>query len=298
MLKKYAVWFAFTVPLAWGASYMFMQFGLAGVPPLTVVALRCGLAFLLTAGIFYQHIIRMTKQAVVYSAIAGAILCLVFLGLLYGVLGTSVATAGFLTTITVVIVPALQGIIYRRWPSTKVMLGVALVTWGLYLLNGGGLADLNTGALKCLGAAFLYAIHIIVSKKFVSEVDPIALGVSQLGFAAVFAVIFAFLLETPTLPQTPLEWVGILGLAFICSAYGFVMQALTQKYVTPECTGFMFSLEPVFSAILAFVFLQERLSALGYLGAALIFCGVLVANTHREFSFTHTIKSKILYHEA
>jgi drug/metabolite transporter (DMT)-like permease len=277
-IEKHATRWAVTVPLAWGASYMFMKFGLAGVPPLTLVALRCGLAFLLTAVIFARRLAKVNALTLKYSAIAGALLAVVFLGLMYGVLGTSVSAAGFLTSTTVVIVPLLQGLFFHKYPELKTILGVGVVTLGLFLITGGSLARFNLGALCCLASAFFYALHIIFCKKFVSQVDAISLGVCQLGFAALWSLLLAFWLEVPVLPQTALEWGGVLGLALICSAYGFVMQALVQEYVTPECTGFLFSLEPVFSACFAFIFLHESLPALGYAGAGLIFLGVLLAN--------------------
>ncbi|MNF12932.1 hypothetical protein D3C80_2145990 [compost metagenome] len=39
----------------------------------------------------------------------------------------------------------------------------------------------------------------------------------------------------------------------------------------------MFALEPVFSALLAFIFLQEVLSVQGYIGAALVLVSVFIA---------------------
>jgi len=41
------------------------------------------------------------------------------------------------------------------------------------------------------------------------------------------------LLEKPSLPATPLQWVAIC-LGLICSTYGFVVQPIAQKYTTPE----------------------------------------------------------------
>lgn len=268
-----------TVPLAWGTSYVFMKFGMTGVPAMIIVALRCGIAFLITFAIFIKKAIRVTRQMMLHSSIAGALLFGVFLCLLYGVDGTSASTAGFLQSTTVIIVPVLHAIISRELPTKRVMAGVIVVTAGLFLLSGASLAGLNMGALCCLLSALLYAVHILLTKRFVADTDPLCLGIWQLGFAAAYAVIAAFFFEKPAFPQTAVQWVGILGLALICSAYGFVMQAVLQKYVSSEMTGFMFSLEPVFSAIFAFLFLHERFEGAGYVGAALIFAGVLIANT-------------------
>jgi drug/metabolite transporter (DMT)-like permease len=83
--------------------------------------------------------------------------------------------------------------------------------------------------------------------------------------------------ETPSLPETLMQWGAIICLGLICSAYGFVVQPLVQRYTSPEKIGLIFSLEPVFSAILSYIFLHEVLNVKGYVGAALILSGVVLS---------------------
>jgi len=67
----------------------------------------------------------------------------------------------------------------------------------------------------------------------------------------------------------------------ICSAYGFVVQPIAQRYASPEKIGLIFSLEPVFSAILSYLFLHEVLNVKGYIGATLIFSGVALSKIRK-----------------
>ena len=218
--------------------------------------------------IFFKKIIRVDAKTLKYSAIVGAILCGIFIALMYGVKNTTASTAGFLTNTTVVLVPVLQTFITRKPPSKKIIWGVLIVTTGLAFLMVGDDFNFASGAPYCLLAALLYAIHIIVTNRFVREVNALHLGIYQLGFATLFATAGTFLFETPVLPNGAIQWFAILllGLALLCSAYGFVMQPIAQKYTTPESTGFLFSLEPIFSAILAFIFLHENMGLQGYFG--------------------------------
>ncbi|HJF32687.1 MAG TPA: DMT family transporter [Sporosarcina psychrophila] len=279
MTQRQANWILATVSLAWGASYIFMKLTVDAIPPITIVALRFGIAFIVMAAIFFKKIIRVDAKTLKYSAIVGALLCGIFIALMYGVKNTTASTAGFLTSTTVILVPILQIFITHKLPSKKIVGGVLIVSTGLALLLIGDDFNIASGALYCLVAALLYAIHIIVTNRFVREVDALQLGIYQLGFATLFATVGTFLFETPVLPDSAIHWFAILGLALICSAYGFVMQPIAQKCTTPESAGFLFSLEPIFSAILAFIFLHENMGLQGYFGAMLILAGVLVANT-------------------
>lgn len=278
MTHQQANWILATVSFAWGASYIFMKFTVDAIPPITVVALRFGIAFIAMFLIFFKRIIQVDAKTLKYSAIVGVLLSGIFIALMYGVKNTTASTAGFLTSTTVILVPILQIFITRKLPSKKIVLGVLIVSTGLALLLIGDDFTVAAGSLYCLVAALLYAIHIIVTNRFVRQVDALQLGIYQLGFATLFATIATCLFETPILPGSTIHWFAILGLALVCSAYGFVMQPIAQKYTTPESAGFLFSLEPIFSAILAFIILHENIGIQGYFGAMLILTGVLVAN--------------------
>ncbi|MFC7686335.1 DMT family transporter [Ureibacillus sp. GCM10028918] len=279
MTQKQANLLLATVSLGWGTSYIFMKLLADTVSPFTVIALRFGIAFLVMLVIFYKKLITVNTKTLQYSAIVGALLCGIFIALMYGMKTTTASSAGFLTSTTVILVPILQTLITKKLPRKEVIYGVITVSIGLSLLTINDDFTFALGSILCVVAALLYAVHIIVTNYFVQEVDAFQLGIFQLGFAGVYAIIGNFLFETPALPTEAVEWFSILGLAIVCSAYGFVMQPIAQKYTTPESTGFLFSLEPVFSAIFAFLFLGENMGVQGYLGALLILAGVLIANT-------------------
>ncbi|WP_145950070.1 DMT family transporter [Paenibacillus sp. Y412MC10] len=282
MTQKQANLLLATVSIAWGLSYVFMKFGIDSIPPGTIVALRCGIAFLVTVLMFGKKMMKVSIQLLKYASISGALLGGIFAMLLYGVLNTSATTAGFMTSTTVVMVPLIQACHQRKFPAQNIIFGVVFISIGLALMTIQDGLTFDVGAIYCLVAALLYAIHIIVTNRFVKKVDPLQLGIYQLGFAAVYATLFTFLFEVPVLPNSSFHWFAILGLALICSAYGFVMQSVAQKYTTAESVGFLFSLEPIFSAIFAFIFLKEMVGFNSYIGALLIIIGVFVANRNKN----------------
>lgn len=118
--------------------------------------------------------------------------------------------------------------------------------------------------------------------------DSIILGILQLGFTGAWGLLFSFWLEQPHLPSHSDSWFSILALSILCSAVGCIGQTAAQKYTTPTHTGLIFSLEPVFAAILAFIFVGEVLPARGYFGAALVLFGVITA----QIDFKHSLIRK------
>ena len=82
--------------------------------------------------------------------------------------------------------------------------------------------------------------------------------------------------ERPHLPQSPKIWAAAVFLGLFCSGVAFVIQAVAQQYTTASHVGVIFTLEPVFSGIVAFVFAGEKLLPRGYAGAALMLLSLLV----------------------
>ena len=266
MDRKKAIALSFSVPVAWGFSYPLMKIGMDSMNATSIVALRCIIAFVACLLLFHKRAFRINRDLMVRAAIIGAIMATELTCMCLGSSLTSASTAGFLQSLTVVIVPFANAALLCRAPERKVLVGTAIVTCGMLLLSGADFTSLNPGALIMLLSAFVYAGHIIVAKRFVEEVDPLSLGVWQLGFGGLFSGIAACVFGGFTLPSTPSEIVVVVALALICSAY-----------VPAETTGFAFSLEPVCSAVFSFFLVGEVLSPIAFLGAALILTGVMVA---------------------
>lgn len=285
MDRKKAIALSFSAPVAWGFSYPLMKIGMDSMNATSIVALRCIIAFAACLLLFHKHAFRINRDLMVRAAIIGAIMATELTCMCLGSSLTSASTAGFLQSLTVVIVPFANAALLRRAPERKVLVGTAIVTCGMLLLSGADFTSLNPGALIMLLSAFVYAGHIIVAKRFVEEVDPLSLGVWQLGFGGLFSGIAACVFGGFTLPSTPSEIVVVVALALICSAYGFITQTLVQPHVPAETTGFAFSLEPVCSAVFSFFLVGEVLSPIAFLGAALILTGVMAATV--EFPRLH-----------
>ena len=82
------------------------------------------------------------RQKVVFSII-GAIMATELTCMCLGSSLTSASTAGFLQSLTVVIVPFANAALLRRTPERKVLVGTAIVTCGMLLLSGADFTSLN-----------------------------------------------------------------------------------------------------------------------------------------------------------
>ena len=266
------------VTLFWGVSYYLVDLCLSELQPMNLNAFRFLLAFLVLAPIFWKKLRHISRATLKYSAIIGTLLVGVYAGATYGVANTSISNAGFICALPVVFTPLLDFLCNRRRPEKKLGVALLLCTVGLALLTLNEQFRPASGDLICLICAVCYAADMLVTEKAVKlpEVDALTLGVCQLGVAGVLMLLVSVLVEQPRLPSSPKIWGAAIFLGLFCSGAAFVIQAVAQQYTTASHVGVIFTLEPVFSAIVAYFFANEKLLPRGYIGAALMLLSLLV----------------------
>jgi len=264
------------VTMFWGASCVLTKIGLSGLEPLTMMAIRFLLAFVLSAAVFWKRIAASNLTTIKYSAILAGILFVVYIFMTYGVKYTSASNAGFLTCLASVFIPIFAFVFLRQKQEKKVLFSICLATVGVALLSFDASLKFNIGDVLSILCSVAFAVHILVMGTYTKRVDSLALGILQLGFAGIYSLAAAFIFETPALPQTTQSWVIVLILSIFCTAVGFIVQSVAQKYTTPSHTGLIFTMEPAFAAFFAFMFLGEVLAVRGYIGEVLMIISILI----------------------
>lgn len=265
--------------LFWSVSYYFSVVCLAELDVLTLNAFRFLSAFAILGAIYCRRLRGLTRETLRWGAVVGVVLVCVYIGATYGVKYTSLSNAGFISCLAVIITPLLELLIYRKKPERKVAVALLLCTMGLALLTLGGDFRFAVGDAICLICSASYAVDILITDRAVArpEVDPVGMSVVEIGVAGGVFLLLAFLLEQPRLPQTAAVWGAALFLGLFCSGVAFVIQTTQQKHSSPARVALIFTLEPLFSAIVAFFLAGERLHPRAYLGAAMmLFSLVLV----------------------
>ena len=87
------------------------------------------------------------------------------------------------------------------------------------------------------------------------QVNALQLGILQLGGGGLRdAGGWPSCWRSPACPRPPAVWGAALFLGVFCSGVGFVIQTVQQQYTSASHVGLIFTLEPVFSAIVAYFF--------------------------------------------
>lgn len=260
------------VTLGWGASYALMRVALSDMQPMTLNAFRFLFAFIVAYVLAFKRMRNISKETIKFSIYIAISLFAVYTGCTYGVLYTSISNVGFLCALPVLFTPILAYIFKKQVPSRKFVAVVIMCVIGIALLSLNEEFKFAIGDLICIGAAFAYSIDLLLTETAVAkeEVDAFHLGVMQLLMTGILCLIVALFTEDVSLPQSPQVWGSVIFLSIFCTGVAFIVQAIAQQYTTASHVGVIFTLEPVFSGIVAFVFFHEVLSGRAYFGAVLL----------------------------
>lgn len=271
------------VVMFWGTSNLLTKVGLGDLSEFNLIALRFVTAFGLTAVIFRKRLAAVDLRTIKRAAMLSVVLFLVYIFATFGVRYTTVSNAGFLTCLAGIIVPMINYVVFRIKLDKMTVVSIVMALAGVWMLIAGTSITFNLGDILCILCSVAFAAHILVTERFTKEVDSVALGVIQLGFVGVYAVVFSFMLETPTLPVSVSNWMVVLGLSVFSTAIAFVTQTVAQKYTTATHTGLIFTFEPLFSVLIAYIFLGEILSIRGYAGAALMLASLMLIELKPDY---------------
>lgn len=116
-----------------------------------------------------------------------------------GLLYTTSSKAGFITGLSVVLVPLFSFLFLKQKPFVNASIGAVLAAVGLYFLTiGDGKWMLNRGDVFVFFCAISFAMHIITTGKYSARYSTMLLTMTQIFTVAVMCTIFAFLFEDET----------------------------------------------------------------------------------------------------
>ncbi|MBN2571640.1 MAG: DMT family transporter, partial [Ignavibacteriales bacterium] len=139
----------------------------------------------------------------------------------------------------------------------------------------------NIGDYLTIVCAILFALHIIYIDIFTKRYDFWIILFLQLSIAAVMSFFATIIFDVFNFEEVKLILndnliFSILYLSVFASLINYALQTKFQKEVVPSVAGIIYSFEPIFAALFAFLILNEKIANFGLIGGILIFVGFIV----------------------
>ncbi|MEA1977075.1 MAG: DMT family transporter [Chloroflexota bacterium] len=170
----------------------------------------------------------------------------------------------------------------REWAALALAFsGVILTLNPARILQGGSVPVDLLGIALVLGSAIWYAAYIISSDRFTRQAGPwVSLVWISLGAAISFTVAGAFShnLDFNLGPEGILILIGMVTLSTILALGAFLAG---MQRVGPTTASLLSTLEPVFTVLLAMIFLGEFLTTTQIVGGGLVLSAAVLLSTSR-----------------
>ena len=272
------------IVVIWGSTFAIIKGILDQIMPFTFLAYRFFWAAFILGLIFWKRLKNINKMILKKGSLIGIFL---FLGYTFQTVGlkyTTATKAGFITGLSVVLVPIISHFFIREKISKNSIIGVILAVIGLWFLNYNSSFIFNFGDFLVLLCAVSFAMHIISVGLYVRKVDYVLLVMVQLTTVFVLSFLMALFFERPGihLYYPSGVWWSIILTGIFATALAFYMQNKFQRYSTATKTAIIFSGEPIFGAIFAYLLLGEKVGLIAWIGGLLIIFGMIISQREKK----------------
>jgi len=286
--------------LAASTSSIFIRYAQESAPSLVIAAGRLTLATLILAPIALTRrrteLANLNRRDLFLALLSGLFLALHFATWISSLEYTTVASSVVLVSTVPLWVALLSPFTIKEPISRLVLIGMVLALVGGAIVGLSDSCQWEAGGLVCpnmtdflRGQAFLGDIlaligaitaagYLLIGRKLRSRVSALSYIFVVYSMAAVVLLVIMFSAgQTPFgYPPPTYLWIFLLALfpqLIGHSTYNWALEYLSAAYVSISLLG-----EPIGSAILAYLLLQETPTPIKIIGAILILVGIFIAS--------------------
>ncbi|WP_336921825.1 DMT family transporter [Aquipuribacter sp. SD81] len=276
----------FVAASCWGASFLFIKWGLEGLSPAQVALARVLLGSLFLGGWLLVTRTRLPRDRTTWAhlAVLGLFFCFLPFTLFAwaetridsGLAAVLNATTPLWTLVLVLAFLPAEKVTTRKVVGLLVgFAGVVVVTLPDLAAGAGGSL---LGQLACLGATACYGVALVWVRRFVIPrgVQPLVIAFGQVTCGLGWC-----LLAAPVLSRDPvdLSWTVVLAmvaLGVLGTGLAFVLNTAVTAGLGATFASTVTYLSPVIGVVLGVVVLGEELTVAGVAGGAVVILGVAV----------------------
>jgi drug/metabolite transporter (DMT)-like permease len=267
------------IAMIWGSTFVAQRLGMDAVGPFFYSASRFILGALLLVPLVYfrGNVEKATAKSLWRDgALLGLIIAVGINMQQVGLQFTSIANAGFITGLYVIVVPVI-GIFLRHTIHPSTWVGVILAVIGTYFLSVKGDFTVAKGDWMQLIGTFAWAAHVLLLSVLSHRHDPIRLSIVQFFVCGVVCLLLSLGFEDMAAQKVGEAIPAILYGGVLSVGLGYTLQVVAQQNAIPSHAAIILSMESVFAALAAWLVLDETLSNRAVVGCALMLAGMLVA---------------------
>lgn len=251
-----------------------------GVTPVEVAFWRAtfGAIFFVTHGIIIGAWRISMKQRTVFTLFGIPGVAGLFFLYVYGVQNAGASMTSVLNNTFPIWVAIWAYLFFNEMLTKQKLTSIALAVVGasLIAISGGGLPEgaSLTGILAACGTGFLFSLHSLVVKKYVTQnVSAVSLYMHILPAGALCILPFVDFMPDKSMGT----WISLISLGLFCNWLPYLcFCAALKRLPATRVSVLESSSEPLLTALFAFIFWGEVFRPLGWIGALMVIVAVAI----------------------
>lgn len=280
---------AFALPvlavMIWSLNIVVTRYAADLISPASISFYRWLIAFLILTPFMLSKVWQqrqLVRQHWLQLAVLSAFGMVLYQGLAYTAAHYTTATnMGLINAFIPIFTILVSFFILKDIPNYFAIIGGILSFCGLmYVMAQGDLTALwqngaHWGDLLMVIAVFFYAFYGVFLKKWQLQIPLLISLYIQIGFALIYHLPFIAWLGLDSLNTANLS--SVLYAGIFPSLIAPLVWMLAVQQIGPNRTSIFMNLMPVFTAIIASIWLAESWTIYHSMGGAIIFLGILLA---------------------
>ena len=288
-IKLQNQWWALSLPviavLIWSMNIVVTRYVADYISPVSISFYRWLIAFLILTPFMFLKVWRqrqLIRQHFVQFAVLSAFGMVLYQGLAYSASHYTTATnMGLINAFIPVFTIFVSMLVLKEIPNRFAVIGSLLSFIGLlYVMAQGSLSNLlqiggHWGDILMTLAVFFYAFYGVFLKKWQLKVPLLLSLYIQIGFALIY--------HLPFILWFGLDAINAQNAASVLYAGAFpsllapLLWMMAVQSIGPNRSSIFMNLMPVFTAIIAYVWLKEAWTIYHSMGGVIILMGILLA---------------------
>lgn len=208
---------------------------------------------------------------------------------------SSATQASLLTNLS----PIWVGIATFLWlkpkPKLNFWIGTLIAFLGMGTLVGFQVfSELNFDRAFNFGvlSGIFYAAYLLISKKILTQIDVISFMILSLFASTLYLGIICLITNEPFTGFSSEGWMVLVIQAVVCQLGAWLLISYTTQHMKATTISLSLLAQAVITAIMAYLFLNEKITLQMVLGGLILLLGIRVTFIEHNLSFKKVLKSQ------
>lgn len=192
---------------------------------------------------------------------------------------SSATQASLLTNLSPLWVGIISYVFLKVKPATNFWIGTTIALFGMAMLVGFKFfleLDFDKAFMLAVLSGIFYSIYLLVSKKALSQIDVLSFMTISLLASSIYLAIACLLMNEPFTGFTDMGWFVLLLQAVVCQLMAWLSISFATQHMRPTRVSLSLLAQAVITALLAWVFLDEKITINMVIGGLILLIGIRI----------------------